>query len=97
MDITKSSVGLAWTKPRDGGSAITGYYVEYKLSSSEKWERHEKLITSTMYTLTGLTADAEYQFRVVAENSIGQSEPGPASDVVMCKDPFGKLALLFTI
>lgn len=95
MDITKSSVALAWTKPRDGGSAITGYYVEFKLTSSETWERHTNKIASTMYTLTGLTADAEYQFRVIAENDIGESEAGPASDVVTCKDPFGKSAILF--
>lgn len=95
MDVTKNSVALGWTKPRDGGSEITGYYVEFKLASSETWERHEKKIASTMYTLTGLTADAEYQFRVIAENDIGQSEPGPASDVVTCKDPFGKPTIIF--
>lgn len=95
MDVTKNSVALAWAKPRDGGSEITAYYVEYKLASSETWERHEKKITSTMYTLSGLTADAEYQFRVIAENDIGQSEPGPASDVVTCKDPFGEPTIIF--
>lgn len=91
MDVTKSSVALAWSRPKDdGGSAITGYYVEYKLVSAETWSRHETKITSTMFTLPGLTPDSEYQFRIVAVNSIGESEAGPTSDPVTCKDPFGE-------
>lgn len=91
MDVTKSSVALAWSRPKDdGGSAITGYFVEYKEVSAEKWSRHETKVTSTMFTLPGLTPDAEYQFRVLAVNDIGESEAGPASDAVICKDPFGE-------
>lgn len=91
MDVTKSSANLAWSKPKDdGGSQIIGYFIEYKDVSSEKWVRHETRVNSTMYTLSGLTTDAEYQFRVIAVNDIGESEPGPASDSVICKDPFGK-------
>lgn len=95
MDVTKSSAALAWTKPKDdGGSRITGYFIEYKEVSSDKWIRHETKITSTMYTLSQLTTDAEYQFRVIAVNDIGESEPGPASDSVICKDPFGMTPFL---
>uniref|UniRef100_A0A8C2FJ55 Uncharacterized protein n=1 Tax=Cyprinus carpio TaxID=7962 RepID=A0A8C2FJ55_CYPCA len=38
-----------------------------------------------MYTLTGLIPDAEYQFRVIAQNDVGQSEPGPVSESVVYK------------
>lgn len=96
MDITKSSVALAWSRPKDdGGSAITGYFVEYKVVSAETWSRNEMKIVSTMFTQSGLTPDADYQFRVVAVNSIGESEPGPMSDPVTCKDPFGEFQLIF--
>lgn len=91
MDVTKSSVALAWSRPKDdGGSAVTGYFVEYKLASADIWSRHEAKITSTMFTLSGLTPDSEYQFRVFAVNSVGESEAGPASEPVTCKDPFGE-------
>ncbi|KAJ8012934.1 hypothetical protein DPEC_G00048040 [Dallia pectoralis] len=91
MDVTKSSASLSWSRPKDdGGSAITGYFVEYKEASSETWVRHEKKVVSTQFTVPGLTADAEYQFRVIAQNDIGNSEPGPASEPVTCKDPFDK-------
>ncbi|KAM7380980.1 hypothetical protein PAMP_004243 [Pampus punctatissimus] len=92
MDVAKSSVSLSWARPRDdGGSRVTGYYVERREVSTEKWVRHNKThITTTMYNVTGLIPDAEYMFRVVAQNDIGQSEPGPASESVVCKDPFDK-------
>ena len=92
LDVTKSSVNLSWSRPKDdGGSRVTGYYIERKETSTEKWVRHNKTqITTTMYTVTGLVPDAEYQFRVVAQNEIGESEASPASEPVVCKDPFGK-------
>lgn len=43
-----------------------------------------------MYTVTGLVPDAEYQFRIIAQNEVGLSETSPASEPVVCKDPFGK-------
>lgn len=93
MDVTKSTVSLSWARPRDdGGSRVTGYFVERREVSTEKWVRHNRThITTTMYNVTGLIPDAEYMFRVVAQNDIGQSEPGPASEAVVCKDPFGEL------
>ncbi|KAJ8416943.1 hypothetical protein AAFF_G00328210 [Aldrovandia affinis] len=92
MDVTKTSVALSWSRPKDdGGSRVTGYYVERREVSTEKWVRHNKThITTTMYTITGLIPDAEYMFRIIAQNDVGQSEPGPASDSVVCKDPFDK-------
>lgn len=55
MDVTKSSVALAWSRPKDdGGSAITGYFIEYKVVSDETWSRHQTKISSTMFTLPGL-------------------------------------------
>lgn len=95
MDVTKSSVALAWSRPKDdGGSAINGYFVEYKEVSAETWIRHETKITSTMFTLHGLTPDTDYQFHIIAVNNIGESEAGPASDPVTCKDPFGEYCVL---
>lgn len=92
MDVSKTTVSLSWARPRDdGGSRVTGYYVERMEVSTDKWVRHNKThITTTMYNVTGLIPDAQYIFRVVAQNDIGQSEPGPATEAVVCKDPFGR-------
>lgn len=92
LDVTKSSVSLSWSRPKDdGGSRVTGYYIERKETSTDKWVRHNKTqITTTMYTVTGLVPDAEYQFRIIAQNDVGLSETSPASEPVVCKDPFGE-------
>lgn len=99
MDVTKTTVSLSWARPRDdGGSRVTGYYVERREVSTEKWVRHNKThITTTMFNVAGLIPNAEYMFRVVAQNDIGQSEPGPASESVVCKDPFGVLYYLMLL
>uniref|UniRef100_A0A8C6J6M2 Uncharacterized protein n=1 Tax=Melopsittacus undulatus TaxID=13146 RepID=A0A8C6J6M2_MELUD len=38
-----------------------------------------------MYTVTGLVPDAEYQFRIIAQNDIGESEASPPSEPVVYK------------
>lgn len=68
--------------------------MERREVSTEKWVRHNKThITTTMYNVTGLIPDAEYMFRIVAQNDIGKSEPGPISESVVCKDPFGEFII----
>lgn len=66
-------VTLSWSKPDDGGDAITGYNI-YRGTSSGG----ESLITSAIialsYTDTGLTNGATYYYQVTAVNGIGESE-----------------------
>jgi titin len=42
------------------------------------------------YQAEELIEGTEYCFRVVAVNKVGESEPGPASQPVLAKDPWGK-------
>ena len=91
-DYSPTKITITWTPPEsDGGSPITGYFVERKEKTSSRWVRVTKeTITETTFTSTGLTEGTEYQFRVYAENLAG---PGPASvpsDLQMAKHPFGK-------
>ena len=91
-DYYTNKITITWTPPEsDGGSPITGYFVERKEKTSSRWVRVTKeTITETTLTVTGLTEGTEYQFRVYAENLAG---PGPASepsDLQKAKLPFGK-------
>uniref|UniRef100_A0AAY4B618 Titin n=1 Tax=Denticeps clupeoides TaxID=299321 RepID=A0AAY4B618_9TELE len=64
--ITRSFVTLQWTKPQyDGGSAVTGYIIERKKYPDTRWMKASFTnIIETQFTLTGLTEDCEYEFRI---------------------------------
>jgi len=72
-----SQVWLTWVPPTyNGGSAITDYQVEYKLSSGTGWTIFaDGVSTSTGTTVTWLTNSLSYDFRVSAINTNGTSTP----------------------
>ena len=63
----------------NGGSAITGYKVQWK-ESADSWDTaadvSQATVTGTTHTITGLTGGVEYAVRVIATNDVGD---GPAS------------------
>ena len=68
---------VSWDAPdSNGGSAVTGYKVQWK-ESSDSWdtpaEVSETTVTGTSHTVTGLTDGVGYTFRVFAVNSAGDS------------------------
>jgi hypothetical protein len=71
--IFDSGVSLSWTAPSsDGGSAITDYKVEYKLSSTGVWSVfNDGVSTTPTATITSLSNDNSYDFRVSAINGVG--------------------------
>jgi len=75
--VSADSVTLDWTKPRsDGGSALTGYAIERRDTTSNYWTRVATVDQrKTSYTVTGLRPGVEYQLQVLAENDIGISDP----------------------
>ncbi|MBY4225555.1 fibronectin type III domain-containing protein [Rhodococcus fascians] len=63
---------LSWFAPGTGGSVITDYVVQYKLSSSGTWLTFaDGVSTSAGVIVTGLTNGSAYDFQVAAVNSIG--------------------------
>lgn len=89
--MTKDSISLAWAKPeQDGGSRITGYFVEALEKGQEKWVKCG--VTKFIhFTVSGLRENAEYFFRVKAENASGFSDAKEMLTPVTVKDQLGKL------
>ncbi|XP_047102318.1 twitchin isoform X3 [Schistocerca piceifrons] len=87
MDWDKDHVDLEWTAPKsDGGAPITGYIIQKKEKGSPYWVNAVHVpANKTSATVPDLTEGQEYEFRVVATNSAGQSEPSEPSDTVTAK------------
>ena len=91
-DITRSSCAVVWKSPNsDGGSPITGYYVERKQDYSTRWMKVNKYsVKQTHLEIKDLVETNEYVFRVVAENEAGCGPPSEATDIITAKHPFNK-------
>ncbi|XP_071942196.1 twitchin-like isoform X2 [Antedon mediterranea] len=88
-EMSKSSATVAWTPPaNDGGSPITGYFVEYKEPDSNKWIKANSFpLKDNKLTIPGLDEGKEYEFRVAAENEAGVGKPSRASSPAVAEDP----------
>ena len=84
---TPLRVLLSWTAPKfDGGTAVTGYKVEWSADGNDPWmvAEADTASTSTSYTHTGRTPQTTYHYRVSAINSVGAGE---ASESVSATTP----------
>ena len=81
-------IDLSWTAPSNGGSAITGYFIERSLNGVT----YSTLVsntgtTSTTYTDTGLTSAQTYYYRVSAINAVGTGTASSAASATATTVP----------
>lgn len=99
--ITRDSMTVNWEEPEhDGGSPITGYWLERKETTGKRWTRVNRdpikpMTLGVSYKVTGLIEGSEYQFRVSAINAAGVGPPSMPSDPALARDPIGKYFKLF--
>lgn len=95
-EVCLASMTVNWEEPKyDGGSPITGYFIEKKETTSKRWSRVNRdpiraLPLGNNWDVTGLLEGAMYQFRVIAANAAGCGLPSMPSDPVLCRDPISK-------
>ncbi|CAF1402962.1 unnamed protein product, partial [Adineta steineri] len=88
-EVTKSSVTLSWLPPTDtGGKEITNYVIEKRDKKTGDWVRCNDPINGTQVTISKLKEGHEYEFRVMAENANGLSEPLITENAILVKNPF---------
>jgi titin len=76
-------VNLTWTAPSNGGSAITDYLVQFSSNGGTTWTTFsDGTSTDTSTSVTGLTNNTAYVFRVAAVNAIGAGSYSSASNSV---------------
>uniref|UniRef100_A0AAR2LTC0 Contactin 3b n=1 Tax=Pygocentrus nattereri TaxID=42514 RepID=A0AAR2LTC0_PYGNA len=90
-EITDSTAQLTWSPGRDNGSPITGYIIQARTAFTVGWQAVDtvpEVINGNTLTATvvDLNAWVEYEFRVVASNSVGMGEPSPPSAKTRTED-----------
>ena len=73
LTVKDKSLGVSWTAPGNGGSAITDYDVQYRKQNSdnswpETWTSHTHTGTATSTTISSLTNLSQYEVQVRAAN-----------------------------
>ena len=74
-DVTDTTVTLSWMPPDPPNGIITSYRVQYKRSDRSSYSSIDTMNTDLTYTVTGLTINTEYVFRVRADTLVGRSDP----------------------
>lgn len=84
----RTRVNLTWTAPTsNGGAAITDYVIQYSTSATGPWSTFSHTAsTSTSVTVTGLTRNTTYYFRIAAVNSAGTSTYSPVSNSITTRN-----------
>ncbi|XP_026517494.2 stonustoxin subunit alpha-like, partial [Terrapene carolina triunguis] len=80
--IRHDRVQLTFNPAACGRAAISGYRAEYRIVGQENWTAVTVNNTQVTFTVTGLRANTEYQFRYAAVSKPGLSESSDMSDPV---------------
>ncbi|VDK40531.1 unnamed protein product, partial [Dibothriocephalus latus] len=88
-DVKADEITLEWKAPEDDGNEpITNYVLEKRPKGATEWQKVSAFLTTPSATVRGLEEGKEYEFRVMAENAMGLSEPLMTSKPIKAKHPF---------
>lgn len=90
--FTATSVSLSWSSPGSNGTGITSYTLEYDDNSGFS-SPSSVTTTDTTPTVTGLSSNATWYFRVAANNAQGTSAYGAAKSQLTLPATVGTLTV----
>lgn len=90
-------IDISWKAPKsDGGAPITGYMIEKRDKFNIRWSSAlEVPADQRRATVSHLTENKDYQFRVTAINKAGPGVPSEASPTTTAKSRYGIYLLSF--
>lgn len=90
---------IVWDKPGvDGGSMVTGYYLQKRDKKNLRWiSVYKDPICDTTAKVHHLTEGNEYQYRVCAINKAGDGPFSDTSDFYKAADPIGRYFCVYCI
>ena len=71
---TTTSIALSWNAPSSGTGTISTYRIQWKTGSQSYGSARETTSSSTRATITGLTRNTSYDFRIRAESNHGSGQ-----------------------
>ena len=76
-DVTDTTVTLSWMPPETPNGIITNYRVQNRRNDSKNsgYNSSDTMNNILIYTVTGLTTNILYNFRVRADTVVGRSDP----------------------
>ena len=75
VNVTDTTVTLSWMSPDPPNGIITQYRVQYSISDHDNYMSIDTNTNDLTYTVTGLSTNTEYDFRVRADTVVGHSGP----------------------
>ncbi|XP_046907454.1 immunoglobulin superfamily member 22-like isoform X1 [Hypomesus transpacificus] len=97
VEEVPGTVTLQWDHTPDLGDDEGGHYVILKRdASTSSWFTTAECVYSNKYTVTGLLPGRKYYFRVMARNSIGDSDPLDSRESLIIakeKEPISSLLM----
>lgn len=86
-NVTASSCKLKWEPSKNNGGLPVEYLVEKYVVAADTWTR-QGVTPSTDFSVNDLEANKEYEFRVIAINEIGESEPLSTAKPITAKNQY---------
>ena len=75
VNVTDTTVTLSWMSPDPPNGIIRNYQVQYSISDRDNYNSINTMTNDLTYTVTGLSTNTEYDFRVRADTVVGRSDP----------------------
>ncbi len=92
VDTDRDFIKIKWSPPRsDGGSPITGYDIERKDLKGNRWVKANRdPVPGLEFNDDTVTDGHVYEYRVIAQNAAGVSEPSLPSKPIAAKPTVAK-------